>query len=324
VDYPGIIPLEAIRAARERLAGGALRTPLVPLNLPDAPAEIYLKLENLQPVGSFKLRGAGNALHAAGEDRLRRGVWTASTGNMAMAVAWYARRLGAACTVVVPDTASELKLDAIRSLGGDVLKVPWSTYFEAQITWQHEGMDGLFIHPFAAPEVIAGNGTIALEILEDLPDMETILVSYGGGGLSGGIGSALRALKPNVRLIACEVETGAPLGPSLAKGEPVTVPHSPSFVDAIGSPRVFEQMWLLSQQLIDDSLAIGLAEAAEAIRLLVERNHVVAEGAGALPVAAALSGQAGGGKVVCVVSGGNIDRNKLLAVLRGDIPQTGL
>jgi threonine dehydratase len=324
VDYPGIIPLKAIRAAQERLAGGALRTPLIPLNLPDAPAEIYLKLENLQPVGSFKLRGAGNAMHAAGADRLRRGVWTASTGNMAMAVAWYARRLGTACTVVVPDTASELKLDAIRGQGGDVLKVPWAAYFDAQITWQFEGMDGLFIHPFAAPEVMAGNGTIALEILEDLPDVEAILVAYGGGGLSGGIGSALRALKPTVRLIACEVETGAPLGPSLAKGAPVTVPHAPGFVDAIGSPRVFEQMWPLSQQLIEESLVIGLAETAEAIRLLVERSHVVTEGAGALPVAAALSGRAGRGKVVCVVSGGNIDRDKLLTVLQGDIPQSGL
>jgi threonine dehydratase len=320
MEYPGIIPLDAIRAAQTRLVGGALRTPLVPLNLPDAPAEIYLKLENLQPVGSFKLRGAGNAMCAAGKERLQKGVWTASTGNMALAVAWYAHRLGTACTVVVPDTASGLKLDAVRSLGGRVLKVPWSAYFEAQITWRHEGMDGLFVHPFADPEVIAGNGTIALEILEDLPDVDSILVSYGGGGLSGGVGSALRALKPGVRLIACEVETGAPLGPSLAKGERVAVPHTPGFVDAIGSPRVFEQMWPLSQQLIDESLVISLAEAAETIRLLVERSHVVAEGAGALPVAAALSGRAGGGKIACVVSGGNIDRGKLLAVLRGDIP----
>jgi threonine dehydratase len=163
-----------------------------------------------------------------------------------------------------------------------------------------------------------------LEILEDLPDVDTILAAYGGGGLIGGIGSALRALKPGVRLIACEVESGAPLGPSLAAGERVTVPHTPSLVDAIGSPAVFEQMWPLSQQLIEESLVIGLAEVAEVIRLLVERNHVVAEGAGALPVAAALSGRAGGGKIVCVVSGGNIDRARLLAVLQEDAPQTGL
>jgi threonine dehydratase len=320
VEVRDPVPLDAIQAARERLKGGAIHTPLVRLNVDDAPAEIYLKLENLQPVGSFKLRGAGNKMLSATGEQLNRGVWTASTGNMAQGVAWYARHLGLDCTVVVPHTASELKLNAIRRLGGQIVKASWEDYFNAQINWEFEGMDGLFIHPFADPDVMAGNGTIALEILDDLPDVEAVMVSYGGGGLGCGIASALRAAHPDVKVYASEAETAAPLTLSLAAGRMVEVSHTRSFVDAIGAPAVFKQMWPLVSRLIDGSIAMPLESIAGAIRLLVERNHVVAEGAGALPVAAALTGEAGSGKVVCVVSGGNIDPAKLVTILRGEVP----
>lgn len=317
---PRIVTIDEIRAARERIKGGAIRSPLVRLNLDDAPAEIYLKLENLQPVGSFKLRGAGNVILSAAESEREKGVWTASTGNMAQGVAWYARRVGADCTVVGPAVTSPLKIDAIHRLGARFKKLSWDDYFGALKTWSLPGMEGLFVHPFADPAVMAGNGTIALEILEDLPDVDAILAAYGGGGLSSGIAAAVRALKPDTKVFACEVDTGGPLGPSLAAGQMVEVPHEPSFVDAIGSPKVFPQMWPVVKDLIDDSFVMTLEAVVEAIRVMVERSHIISEGAGAIPLAAALAGKAGSGKVVCVVSGGNIAGDKLVRILQGQMP----
>jgi threonine dehydratase len=239
---------------------------------------------------------------------------------MAQAVAWHARERGLPCKIVVPETAPQTKLDAIDRLGGEVVKVPVSVWWETFRTRSYPGMQGLFVHAFMDPAVMAGNGTIGLEILEDLPDVAAVLVPYGGGGLSCGIASALRALAPGSKVYACEVETSAPLGAALAAGEPVEIDHVPSFVDGIGAPTVFPEMFELARQLLDGSLVVGLDEVATAIRLLVERNRVVAEGAGAAPVAAALSGQAGSGKLVCVVSGGNIDTAKLQAILSGKTP----
>jgi len=285
----------------------------------DAPAELYLKLENLQPIGSFKLRGAGNAMALASPDELERGVWTASAGNMAQGVAWWARRLGLHCTVVIPDTAPEAKIAAIRRLGAEIVKVSFDDWFEIFRTRTHEGLEGLFVHAFSDPAVMAGNGTIGLEILEDLPDVEAVVIPYGGGGLTCGIASALRALAPDCKVYACEVVTGAPLAASLAAGEPTRVDYEQSFVDGIGSPEVFPEMFELTRELVDGSLVAGVDEIAAAVRLLAERARVVAEGAGATPVAAALAGKAGGGKVVCVVSGGNIDASKLAAILTGDL-----
>jgi threonine dehydratase len=309
------IPLADIQAARERIVGAAIRTPLVRLNVADAPADIYLKLENLQPIGAFKIRGAWNAIALADPDRLASGVYTASAGNMAQGVAWSAQRLGVPCTVIAPDHAPETKLAAIARLGGTVIKIPFADWFQVLVTREFPGVTGFFIHPVSDPPVLAGNGTIGLEILEDLPDVDTILVPFGGGGLSSGIASAIRALKPSVRVLACEVESAAPLAPSLAAGAPQTVSYTPSFVDGIGSASILPEMWPLVSRLLDGSIVMSLADVSSAVRLLVERNRVIAEGAGATPVAAALSGKAGGGKIVCIVSGGNID----LAVLRAII-----
>lgn len=309
------ISLDAIRAAQTRIKDAAIRTPLVRLNVDDAPADIYLKLENLQPIGSFKIRGASNAMALASADDLARGVYTASAGNMAQGVAWNARRLGVSCHVVVPDHAPQTKLDAITRLGGEIIKVSFDEWWQIIVTHRYAGLDGFFIHPVSDPAVMAGNGTIGLEIVDDLPDLDTVIIPYGGGGLSSGIASAIRALKPDTKIYACEVETAAPLAPSLATGTLQEVEYTPSFVDGIGSGGVLPDMWALVSQLLDGSLVMSLDEISAAIRLLLERNRVLAEGAGATSVAAALSGKAGGGKVVCIISGGNIDTAKVLEIL---------
>ena len=297
------------------IAKTAIRTPLVRLNVLDGPAEIYLKLENLQPIGSFKIRGAANAIARLSSDELARGVVTASAGNMAQGVAWCARQLGVPCTVIAPATAPETKIDAIERLGGRVIKVSFEEWWRAFEERAHPAVEGTFIHAFDDPHVMAGNGTIALEILEDLPDPDAVVIPWGGGGLTCGIASALRALRPSCRIFAAEVATAAPLTASLAAGKPVEVDYQPSWVDGIGAKAVFPQMFERARALIDGSIVAELDSVATAVRLLVTHNHVVAEGAGACPVACALSGKAGAGKIVCIVSGGNIDVSKLTHVL---------
>ncbi len=317
---PTIIPLEDIQAARQRIAGSAIRAPLVRLNLDDTPAEIYLKLENLQPIGAFKIRGASNAMALASKEQLAKGVWTASAGNMAQGVAWNAKRLGLTCTCVVPDHAPDAKLAALTRLGSRIIKVPFSEWWNIVVTHHFDGMEGLFVHPVSDPAVMAGNGTIGLEILEDLPDVEAVIVPYGGGGLSSGIASAMKALKPAVKIFASEVDTAAPLAPSLVAGKPQEVEYKPSFVDGIGSGGILPDMWPLVSKLLDGSLVVSLEQTMAALKLLIERNRVVAEGAGATSVAAALTGKAGRGKVVAIISGGNIDSAKLAKILKGELP----
>jgi threonine dehydratase len=314
------ISARTIRSAQERIKGVAIRTPLIRLNLEDVPAEIFLKLENLQPIGAFKIRGAANAMRMADKAQLDQGVWTASAGNMAQGVAWCARQLGLKCTVVAPETAPEAKLAAIERLGAKIIPVPFLDWLEIYRTRHYKGIKGLFIHAFSDPAVMAGNGTIALEILEDLPDVDAVITPYGGGGLSCGVAAAFRHFKPDTKCFAAEVETAAPVAASFAAGEMVEVEHIPSFVDGIGAPFLFPEMWAFVQQLLDGALVSTLEEIAASVRLLAERNHVIAEGAGAASVAAAISGQAGSGKVVCVISGGNIDAEKLAKIFSGEIP----
>jgi len=318
----GRIPIEDIRAARERIAGSALRTPLVRLepSSADFPGEIWLKLECLQPIGSFKIRGASNAMRLATPDQLRNGVVTASAGNMAQGVAWNARRMGVPCTVIVPEGAPATKLHAIERLGGKVLPVPRDRWWQAMVEHGHPDVPGFFVHPFADSAVMAGNGTIGLEILEDLPDADAVLVPWGGGGLSCGIASAILGSGSAAKVFACEVDTAAPLAPSLEAGHPVEASYTPSFVDGIGGRTVFEEMWPLASTLIAGSIVVSISAVAAAVRLLAKRARVVAEGAGATPVAAALSERAPEGKLVCVVSGGNIDAEKLARILIGSTP----
>jgi len=293
---------------------------MIRLRADGAPAETYLKLENLQPIGSFKLRGATSAMRLIPRDQLRRGVYTASAGNMAQGVAWAAREMGIPASVVVPDHAPATKLAAIERLGASIVKVPFPEWWKVMESHHHPGMEGHFIHPVCDPAVIAGNGTIGLEIAEDLPGVETVLVPYGGGGLSSGIASALRAVAPRAKVWACEVSTAAPLQPSLAAGAPRTVEYTPSFVDGIGSRGLLAEMWPMVRSLLAGSIVVDVAAIAAGVRLLAERCRVIAEGAGAASVAAALNGRAGTGKTVCVVSGGNIDPEKLCLILSGSVP----
>ena len=317
------IPLAAIEAARDAIRDLAVRTPLVRLNVDDAPAEIYLKLENLQPIGSFKLRGAGNALASVDAGALQDGVFTASAGNMAQGVAWVARERGVSCSVVVPDHAPATKLAAIDRLGATVVKIPFDAWWDVLVTHEFAELSGHFIHPVCDPAVIAGNGTIGLEILEDLPDVDEIIVPYGGGGLSSGIACAVRAHRPDIRVLAAEVETAAPLAASLRAGEPTPVSYEATFVDGIGSRFLLAEMWPLVHDVLEGSIVVSVEQIAAALRTMVERNRVVAEGAGAASVAAALTRHMAddGRKTVCVVSGGNIDTDKLATILAGRLPR---
>ena len=313
------VSLQDIRDAQQRIAGKVIRTPLIRFYPDNFPGEIYLKLENLQPIGSFKLRGACNAMSMADKSLLADGVYTASAGNMAQGVAWNAKMMNIPCTVIVPDHAPQTKLDAITRLGAKFIKIPFDDWWQVIVTKKFEGMKGLFIHPVSDPAVIAGNGTVGLEILDDLPAVDAVIVPYGGGGLISGIATAMKAIKPGVKIFASEVETAAPLAPSLAAGQPVKIEYKPSFVDGMGSSGILAEMWPLVSRLVNGSIVLSLKQIAEAIKLLIERSRVIAEGAGGSSFAAALTGKAGEGKTVCVISGGNIDGEKLIKILSGTI-----
>jgi threonine dehydratase len=303
------IELAQVAEARTNIAGVALRTPLVRC-FADSPAALWLKLENLQPIGSFKIRGAANVMARTPRHLLERGVLTASAGNMAQGVAFCARRIGVPATIVSPDTAPATKIRAVERLGGRVILAPFADWWRTFETRAYPGVEATFIHAFDDLDVMAGNGTIAMELLEDLPDLEAVVIPWGGGGLSCGIAAVLRRLAPHVRIYAAEVETAAPLAASLAAGEPRTVDYTPSFVDGIGSKMVFRNMFDHAKGLLDGSLVVTLDDAARAMKFVAERNRVIVEGASACAVAAALSGRAGTRCVVAIVSGGNIDLDK--------------
>ncbi|HEV8169443.1 MAG TPA: threonine/serine dehydratase, partial [Pyrinomonadaceae bacterium] len=308
------ISLAAVRDARRVIADSAIRTPLIRLNFSDAPAEIYLKLENLQPIGSFKIRGAANAIARLQPHELERGVVTASAGNMAQGVAWCARKLDIPCTVIAPATAPDAKVSAIERLGGRVIKVTFDEWWQAFEQRSFPGVEGTFIHSFDDPFVMAGNGTIALEILEDLGDVDAVVIPWGGGGLTCGIASVLRELRPACKVFTAEVATTAPFAASLAAGAPVAVDYQPSWVDGIGSKGVFPQMFERARGLVDGALIADLSSVANALKLMALHNHIIAEGAGACPVACALSSNIGA-KIVCIISGGNINPTNLAQIL---------
>jgi threonine dehydratase len=310
-----LISLDEIRRARERLGDDVLRTPLVRFD-----GDVWLKLECLQPIGSFKLRGALSAVRAAGHDELADGVVTASAGNMAQGVAWAAREAGVRARVVAPETAPRAKLDAVERLGAEVILVPHEVWWQTMVERRYEGAAGLFVHPVEDEAVMAGNGTIGLELCEDLDGFDAVVVPWGGGGLTTGIASAVKALRPEVRVVTAEPETAAPLAASREAGGPVEIDYQPSFVDGAGGRALLPTMWERVKGLVDASSAVPLDEVAESMRLLAARTHVVAEGAGALALAAALRGDAGEGRIVCIVSGGNVDASVLARVLAGETP----
>lgn len=315
------VSIGMVEDAWARVSGSVLRTPLVSLNFDEAPGEVFLKLENLQPTGSFKVRGVINALAMARPEMDRRGVYTVSAGNMAQALAWQAKRRGISCSVIVPDNAPETKLEGIRRFGAEIVKLSFSEVWKVVVEHGYPPLgERIFVHPFSDERMIAGNGTVGLEILEDLPDVDTVVVPFGGGGLATGIATAIRARSPKTRVFAVEPETASPLAASFTAGSAQEVIRVSSFVDGIGAMSVLPEMWELARTLLQGSLVVSLQEVASAVKLLVERNRIVAEGAGAASVAAALTGRAGSGKVVAVVSGGNIDSSKLATILLGGIP----
>lgn len=306
-----VIPYELIEDAQRHVYQAAIRTPLVRLRYDEAPAEIYLKLENLQPIGSFKIRGAYNAVRLLPAAQRNRGVWTVSAGNAGQGVALAARKAGLTCKVLVIETAPATKLDAIRRLGAEIVKAPYDQCWKALGDRRHPAMDGTFVHPFEDDEFIAGNASAGLEILEDLPDVDSVVAGFGGGGLSCGIASVMQARRPGVKVFGAEPETAAPLARSFAAGSAQTFPGwEASWVDGCGGQSVFPRMWALAHHLLAGSVVSSLEEIARAMKLVAERNHVISEGAGACAVAAALSGKCGRGKVVAVVSGGNIDLSR--------------
>jgi threonine dehydratase len=315
-----VIALEEIRRAREVLEGTAIRTPLVRLDA-DSDTEIWLKLELLQPVRSFKIRGAGNAILQATDTELAGGVLTASAGNMAQGVAYAARLRGVPATIVVPEHAPQTKIDAIERYGGRVIRVPYEEWWQVLVTGRYDGVDGLFIHPVDNARVMAGNGTIGLELLEQLADFDTVAVPFGGGGLLTGIASAVKQARPDVKFFAVEPETGAPATATLRAGTPTAVEYTPSFVDGSGSRELIPRVWEQASQLLDGAVAMSIHDVADTVRLIAERTRVIAEGAGALAAAAALGGHLDGAKkAVCIVSGGNIDPAVLSRILIGEQP----
>ena len=296
-----------IADARKHVYEAAIRTPLVRLNY-DGPAEIFLKLECLQPIGSFKIRGAYNAVRLLSEEQQKRGVWTVSAGNAAQGVALAACKVGVPCQVLVMDTAPMAKLDAIRRLGAEIVQTTYDRCWQALSERAHPAMQGTFVHPFEDDAFIAGNASAGVEILEDLPDVDAVVCGFGGGGLSCGIASALKESGSNAKVFAAEPETAAPLAYSLAAGSAQKFPNwKASFVDGCGGKSVFPRMWDIAHHLLAGSIVVTLEQVRQAMQLVAVRNHVIAEGAGACAVAAGLTGKCGSGKVVCVVSGGNID-----------------
>jgi threonine dehydratase len=302
------ISLADIEAARGNVAGTVLRTPLVRIDLGTAAPEIYLKLENLQPTNAYKIRGAANAVARLSDEERARGVWTISAGNAGQGVAYAARAAGIPCSVVAIETAPLTKLDRMRALGAKIVPVSYEEAWHAAEVHAFEGLEGTFIHPFDNHDFIAGHGTMGLEIVEQLPQVNMVIAAIGGGGLITGVGSAVKALRPEARVIGAEPETAAPYAYSLGLGAPSKFPDwQASFVDGAGGKSVTERMWLRMQPIVDRTITVTLDQTSAAMRLIAEKSRTIAEGAGALALAAALADDSVEGAVVCIVSGGNID-----------------
>jgi threonine dehydratase len=321
---PPIRPIEIddIREARSRIAGTVLRTPLVKLDAGEGAPEVWLKLENLQPTNAYKIRGATNAVACLTDEERARGVWTISAGNAGQGVAYAAREFGIPSTVVAIETAPQTKLDRMRALGATIVPVSYEQAWVAAEAHAFEGLEGTFVHPFDNHDFIAGHGTMGLEILEDLPEVRTVIAAIGGGGLITGVGSAIKALRPDVKVLGAEPETAAPYALSLREGGPQRFPDwQASFVDGAGGKSVTERMWQRMRPVTDGTITVTLDQVRDAMRLTAEKSRTIAEGAGALALAAALTGEAGEGPIACVVSGGNIDLETFTELVSG-VPKT--
>jgi threonine dehydratase len=316
IDPVRPISLDDIEEARSRISGTVLRTPLVKLDLGRGGPDIRLKLENLQPTNAYKIRGAANAVARLSDEDRARGVWTISAGNAGQGVAYAARQFGIPATVVAIETAPQTKLDRMRALGATIVPVSYDRAWVAAETHEFEGLEGTFVHPFDNHDFIAGHGTMGLEILEDCPDVRTVIAAIGGGGLITGVGSAIKAKRPDVKVVGAEPETAAPYALSLREGGPRKFDGwQASFVDGAGGKSVTDRMWQRMQMVVDGSITVTLDQTSAAMRLIAEKSRTIAEGAGGLALAAALTGQAGEGPIVCIVSGGNIDLDKFAGLV---------
>jgi threonine dehydratase len=318
------IELAEIQAARERIAATIVRTPLVRLELGPGYPDVRLKLENLQPINAYKLRGAANAVALLSEAERKRGVWTISAGNAGQGVAYAARLAGVPCTVVAIETAPTSKLDRMRALGARLVLVPYEVAWKTLEDRAYPGVEGTFVHPFDDHNFIAGHATMGLEILEDAPDAAAVIASIGGGGLITGVGTAIKSLSPGTRVLGAEPETAAPAALSFARGSPQAFPDwQASFVDGAGGRSVFPRMWQRMKPVVDGCIVVSLEETKKAMRLMAEKSRIIAEGAGALPLAAALTGKAGNGPIVAIVSGGNIDLTAFSELIGATPPAAG-
>ncbi len=305
------IAIEDIEQARERIAGAVLRTPLVKLDVGSGAPEIWLKLENLQPTNAYKIRGASNAVAKLSDEERAKGVWSVSAGNAGQGVAYAARQFGVPSTVVAIETAPQTKLDRMRALAATIVPVSYERAWVAAETHEFEGLEGTFVHPFDNHDFIAGHGTMGLEILEDLPDVRTVIAAIGGGGLITGVGSAIKARRPDVTVLGAEPEPAGPYAYPLEQGGPQWFPDwQASFVDGAGGKSVTDRMWQRKGPVTDGAITVTLDQVRDAMRLIAEKSRTIAEGAGALALAAALTGEAGEGPIVCVLSRGNIDLSK--------------
>ena len=318
IELEAVRPIELadVREARKRIAGTIVRTPLVRLELGSDFPDIRLKLEILQPINAYKLRGAANAVGLLSESERKRGVWTISAGNAGQGVAYAARQAGVPCTVVVIATAPESKIERMRALGASLIPVPYEVAWKALEERSFPGVEGTFVHPFDDHNFITGHATMGLEILEDAPDTAAVIAAIGGGGLITGVGSALKALNPQIRVWGAEPETAAPAALSFAMGSPQAFKDwKSSFVDGAGGQSLFPRMWDRMKPVVDGCIVVSLDETKRAMRLMAEKTRVIAEGAGALSVAAALTGKAGQGPIVAIVSGGNVDLKKFCEII---------
>ncbi len=310
------ITLEEIKQARERIKDTCLRTPLVRLELGSGFPDIRLKLENLQPINAYKLRGAANAVAMLTDEERKSGVWTVSAGNAGQGVAYAARKAGVPCTVVAIETAPQSKLDRMRALGAKLILVSYSDAWRIVGEREHPDIEGTFIHSFDDNNFIAGHGTMGLEIMEDCPDTAAVICGIGGGGLITGVGSAVKAINPSIKVYGAEPETACPMAVSLKAGSPQSFPDwKPTFVDGAGGQSVFPRMWERMKPIIEDSIVVTLEQVKKSLRMMAEKTRIIAEGAGGLPLAAALTGKVGNGPIVCVVSGGNIDLEKFCEIV---------
>jgi len=317
-----MISVDDVRAAAKRIEGVAHRTPVITSAALDAMAgrKLFLKCENFQRVGAFKFRGAYNALSRLSEDQRKEGVVAFSSGNHAQGVALAAKLLGIHATIVMPEYASQIKLDATRGYGAEVVTYAKGASREALADQIRRERGGSIIPPFDHPDIIAGQGTAALELLEEVPDLDVLVTPVGGGGLISGSATVAKALRPAIKIVGVEPEAGDDWSRSRSARKPVEIPEPDTIAEGLRTTSPGEITWPIAEKVVDDFVTVTDAEIRDAMRALFARAKIVVEPAGATPVAAALVGKAGapGSRVGIIISGGNVDSNTFARLIASE------